>query len=129
MSAIGAVEALRQSNARLTDEEIEQFHTAVEKVSNYVREHMTFAGVIAPFTKPLEIPHRLLSSANAVKAVSFTFIKKKWDIKFDLMSEMPRFQGGQPIPHHWIVTLWPTAAAYDEAEVLPAERTSNLLVP
>lgn len=111
---IAAAEALRLERARLSNEERGQLAELLAEVDRHIRETMTFAG-----PAPLDIPVAR-ASPTVMKAVCVDLTRRGWSATGQLMSLPPRFRGGSPEPHHWMLLLAPLVEAYPAIDSPPA---------
>jgi hypothetical protein len=105
---ITSTEALQLPHAQLSNNDIVECRLVLEKLDQHIRKYMSFDG-----PTPLEIPFRAMSR-TAAKLLCFAAKKLKWTVNATLIAEQPRFQGGQPEPHHWVLQLQPMIEVYDE---------------
>lgn len=103
---ITAATALQLPAAQPSKADIDDCKKMIKKLDEHVRKHMAFGG-----PPPITIPFREMSMA-ASQLVAYAMNPLKWNITINLMSEQPRFQGGQPVPHSWIVALQPMVDVY-----------------
>jgi hypothetical protein len=106
---IAAAAALQLPSAQPSKQDIEDCKAMVKRLDDHVRKHMAFGG-----PPPLTVPFREMSMA-ASQLLAYAMNPIKWNITINLMSEAPRFQGGQPVPHSWIIQMQPMVDVYREA--------------
>lgn len=117
---ITAAVALQLPAARPSKEDISDCRGMLSKLHEHITKYMSING-----PTPLEVPFREMSLA-ASKLLAHTIKPLGWAANFNLIAENPRFQGGQPVPHHWIVQLQPTPETYD---AVFAETVTALAAP
>lgn len=105
---IPADEALRLPNALISKADIEICREMLKKLHQHIRTHMTFVG-----PPPFEVSFRQMSK-TAAQLLCYAMKRFKWNVNANLIAEAPRFQGGEPVPHHWVLQLQPMVDAYDE---------------
>lgn len=105
---ISATEALQLNHASISTQDREDVQAIVAKLDEHIRKHMTFGG-----PTPLEVPYKHLSR-TASQIFCFVMKRLKWTVSLNLMAEQPRFQGGTPVPHHWVIQLVPMVEVYEE---------------
>ena len=101
-------DALQLPNARPSKSDIEDCRAVVAKLNQHINKHMTFGG-----PTPLEVSFSELSKTGA-QLLCCAMKRIKWTVNANLIAEAPRFAGGQPVPHHWVLQLQPTPDVYDE---------------
>lgn len=104
---IAAKDALQLDSANPSKQDIADAQAMIEKLDQHVRKYMAFNG-----PTPYEVPFRQLSK-TAAKIVAHVMKRFQWQVNANLVAEQPRFQGGEPIPHHWVLQLAPMVEIYD----------------
>lgn len=103
-----AAAALQLPSVQPSKSDIEDCKSMIKKLDDHVRKHMAFGG-----PPPLTVKFREMSM-TASQLIAYAMNPLKWNITINLMSEQPRFQGGQPVPHSWIISLQPMVEVYRE---------------
>lgn len=114
--------ALQLPAAQPSKQDIADCRTMLAKLHEHTVKYMTING-----PTPLEIPFGEMS-LTASKLLAHALKPLGWNANFNLIAENPRFQGGQPVPHHWIIQLQPTPETYDAvlAETITAMTITTL---
>src|SRR6266704_2604315 len=99
---IPAKDALQLSQARISDNDRVDVQLVMEKIDLHIRKYMTFGG-----PTPLEIPYKAMSKTASQIICYVMKMRFKWTVNVNLMAEPPRFQGGQPVPSHWVLQFHP----------------------
>lgn len=105
---ISAKAALQLPAAQISENDLVEVRLIVEKLDEHINKYMLFGGPV-----PLEIPYRAMSK-TAGQVLCYIMKRQKWNVTLNLIAEQPRFQGGQPTPHHWVIQLAPMVEVYDE---------------
>lgn len=104
---ITAAEALQLKGAQIANSDIEDLRIVVDAVEQHIRGRMSFGG-----PTPLELPFRQMSKAAAT-ILCYVMKRAQWRVNANLIAEQPRFAGGQPVPHHWVLEFQPMPEVYD----------------
>jgi hypothetical protein len=120
---VTAAEAMKLPSARPEKSDLEDCRMMLAKLHEHIRTHMTFGG-----PTPIEVPFRELSRIGA-QILCYAMKHSRWTVNANLIAEAPRFNGGQPVPHHWVLQLQPMMDVYDDllAEILPPLTEKPLL--
>lgn len=119
---ISAKEALQLERSRVSDADLAEVREMIAKLDEHVKKYMDFGG-----PAPLEVPFKRMSK-TAAKVLCYVMKRFQWTVSLNLIAEQPRFQGGQPIPHHWVISLAPASELYDEMYADFEIETKQLLV-
>ena len=117
---IDAAAALQLPSAQLSKQDLEDCRVMLTKLHEHTTKYMTING-----PAPLTVPYGEMS-LPASKMLAHALKPLGWNANFNLIAENPRFQGGQPVPHHWIIQILPTPETYD---AILAETIRALAVP